>query len=137
MTVPFVMSKYRDDAKTMLKRWGCEVRRGASKNVLDIENGLGRGQVQGGWPPGGAGMFSPLAAKCDVLMHELLLIDPEDCRYLIAFAIDISMQKLADQLKVSKSKVQIDLDGALSAFAMMLYCRTGNGCTREECPFAA
>lgn len=129
-----LMRDYEKISSDMLRRWGREVARGGSKNVLDPQTVFGGYVTGGGWPAGAA-MFTPLAERCDAYLHELLLVDPEAARYLIGFALNISMQKLAEQLETNKSKVQFGLDNAMSAFAMMIYCRSAFECGAEGCPY--
>lgn len=112
---------YRKLANDMLKRWGKEVLEGNSKpNVLAGElSGEG-----GSWAPPQGAMFTPLAERCDHLFKELRELDPRMSHYLVARAVGLSYRQIAENMNISLTKVQREMESSFSAFTIAVYYKT-------------
>lgn len=110
----------------MLSKWAKEreAAHGGSNVLSDANVPRDTNGGQGGWPPGGAGMLSPLAEQADLILTELRELDPRTVEYLVAHAMDYSVTEMVELMEArNRSQVNIELKEALAFWTAAVYYR--------------
>jgi hypothetical protein len=117
---------FEKKALQMLERWGAEMKEGGQDNVLEMADAIrDTSGNKGGWPPRGAGMFSPLAAEADLLLHEMYQLDRSATEYLTAYAFQLSLTDMVRAMGVkNRTKANAELRESLSKWVMAVYYRS-------------
>ncbi len=121
------LNAFRERGEKMLKRWGAEMSQGEGKpNILAMADhvpGTGEGAVPVGIGP----MFTPLAELADRMLHDLAKLDKGMVDYLVAYAMGLSLTDMSRTFSGSRSKINIELEAALSAWTMAVYYQAKKG----------
>lgn len=107
-------------ARRMLEQWAKEMNRGeGAPNILAVFERLGDGDPVFHISPGP--IFSPMAQRTEAILRDVRLFEPRMANLLIAIALEIPHQQLANSANVSKWSMQSDMREALGAFQMGVY----------------
>jgi hypothetical protein len=104
----------------MLQQWATEIKEDWSTPNILAQTHLGNGEFGSRIAP----MFSPLAARAEMLLRDFREKDAASCLLLIEHIMGASQQDIARTRNVSRGIIQQDLEACWASVEMAIYYRT-------------